>query len=68
MATYERSGQAVIWHRKRTIKIEDRNIPNMEEILKAAYEEFPDCCLAGLEIIACGDDVLLEVRPVCKPS
>lgn len=60
MATYEKSGAAIVWQRKGA----DRNLPTLEEILEAARREFPDCRLIDLELLPCGECVLLEKRMI----
>lgn len=58
MATYEKSGSAIVWQRKGA----DGNLPTLEEILEAACREFPGCYPADLELIPCGECILLEKR------
>lgn len=63
MAIYERTGQSVIWHRYIS-KSAGKNLPTPEDILRAARREFPGCCLDDLELISCGEDILLEKKYV----
>ena len=62
MTTYRRSGRAVVWHRMSSVPGSGDNIPTIEDILEAAHREFPNCCLADLQIISCGDSILMEEK------
>lgn len=63
MAIYERTGRSVIWHRHIS-NSSAKNFPTPEDILIAARREFPDCRLDDLELISCGEDILLEKKPI----
>jgi len=64
MASYERSGRAIIWHRRNPANDLGENIPTIEDILEAARQEFPGCCLANLQLISCGEDILMEEKMI----
>ena len=64
MITYRRSGRAVVWNRMSSTPGSGDNIPTIEDILEAANQEFPNCCLADLQIFSCGDSILMEEKVI----
>ncbi len=67
MATYHISGRAVVWNKTVHSGLTE-NIPTLQEIISAATKEFPGWPLTELEVIPCGDSIILQVRNDMKPS